>query len=176
MSPYAKGHRSKPGLTERFEMFVNKQEVISWHLGLLFKKYEFMHLTFFLFFFSYAMHTVSWTTLWYRGKDLLINSHTDKNFPINSRQYAKLIMLKWLAIFKIIIVVIFWFYFASQAGEDEAITVDNTFVNALEYGLPPTAGWGMGIDRLTMLLTDSQNIKVSSLLSTSCLFYFGNVL
>ncbi|KAK2406935.1 lysine--tRNA ligase, cytoplasmic [Trifolium repens] len=68
MSPYAKGHRSKPGLTERFEMFVNKQE--------------------------------------------LCNAYSELNDPV--------------------------------AGEDEAITVDNTFVNALEYGLPPTAGWGMG--------------------------------
>ncbi|KAF2899925.1 hypothetical protein ILUMI_06264 [Ignelater luminosus] len=45
------------------------------------------------------------------------------------------------------------------AGDEEAQLIDENFCTALEYGLPPTAGWGMGIDRLTMFLTNCNNIK-----------------
>ncbi|KAG8097548.1 hypothetical protein GUJ93_ZPchr0013g37812 [Zizania palustris] len=97
MSPLAKWHRSQPGLTERFELFVNKHEVC--------------------------------------------NAYTELNDPVVQRQRFEE-QLK-----------------DRQSGDDEAMALDETFCTALEYGLPPTGGWGLGIDRLTMLLTDSQNIK-----------------
>lgn len=97
MSPLAKWHRSKPGLTERFELFINKHE--------------------------------------------LCNAYTELNDPAVQRErFAEQLKDR-------------------QSGDDEAMALDETFCTALEYGLPPTAGWGLGIDRLTMLLTDSQNIK-----------------
>ncbi|ORY94386.1 lysyl-tRNA synthetase [Syncephalastrum racemosum] len=97
MSPLAKKHRSKPGLCERFELFVATKEVC--------------------------------------------NAYTELNDPFDQRER-----------------------FAQQAkdkdaGDDEAQMIDENFCQALEYGLPPTGGWGMGLDRLAMFLTNSNNIK-----------------
>uniref|UniRef100_A0A6Q2YL71 Lysine--tRNA ligase n=1 Tax=Esox lucius TaxID=8010 RepID=A0A6Q2YL71_ESOLU len=77
-------------------------------------------------------------------KKEICNAYTELNDPIRQRelfeQQAK----------------------AKAEGDEESMSIDETFCTALEYGLPPTAGWGMGIDRLTMFLTDSNNIKVQS--------------
>jgi len=75
------------------------------------------------------------------NKREICNAYTELNNPIVQRQR-----------------------FASQAkdkelGDDEAQMIDENFCTSLEYGLPPTGGWGMGIDRFVMLLTDTVNIK-----------------
>jgi len=97
MSPLAKWHRSKEGLTERFEMFVNTKE--------------------------------------------LCNAYTELNDPERQMQC----FMGQAA--------------AKEAGDDEAQGVDHDFVTALEHGLPPTGGWGCGIDRMTMFLSDKNSIR-----------------
>jgi len=97
MSPLAKWHRDKPGVTERFETFVNTKEIC--------------------------------------------NAYTELNDP--ERQLNCFMGQKK----------------AGEEGDDEAQGVDLGFVEALEHGLPPTGGWGCGIDRLTMFLADKNSIR-----------------
>jgi lysyl-tRNA synthetase class 2 len=97
MSPLAKYHRTLPGLTERFELFVSGKEIC--------------------------------------------NAYTELNNPFVQRE-------RFIA------------QMSQKAdGDDEAQGHDEGFCRALEHALPPTGGWGCGVDRMAMFLSDKHNIK-----------------
>ena len=97
MSPLTKMHRSKPGLTERFELMVNGKE--------------------------------------------LANAYSELNDPIDQEDRFKDQMA------------------LADKGDDEAMIIDQDFLRSLQYGMPPTSGIGIGIDRLCMLMIGKENIQ-----------------
>ena len=97
MSPLTKMHRSKPGLTERFELMVNGKE--------------------------------------------LANAYSELNDPIDQEERFK----DQLRL--------------SEKGDDEAMFIDQDFLRSLQFGMPPTSGIGIGIDRLVMLMTGQTTIQ-----------------
>ena len=97
MSPLTKMHRSKPGLTERFELMINGKE--------------------------------------------LANAYSELNDPIDQEDRFKDQMA------------------LADKGDDEAMIIDQDFLRSLQYGMPPTSGIGIGIDRLCMLMIGKENIQ-----------------
>jgi lysyl-tRNA synthetase class 2 len=97
MSPLTKKHRSKEGLVERFELFVNGKEIA--------------------------------------------NAYSELNDPIDQKERFE----DQLAL--------------AARGDDEAMAMDHDFIRSLEYAMPPTSGIGIGIDRLTMLMTNQSSIQ-----------------
>ena len=97
MSPLTKMHRSKAGLTERFELMVNGKE--------------------------------------------LANAYSELNDPIDQEE-------RFVEQMKL-----------ADKGDDEAMVIDHDFLRALQYGMPPTSGIGIGIDRLAILMTGQPTIQ-----------------
>jgi len=78
--------------------------------------------------------------LFINGKEIA-NAYSEQNNPIEQRESFKEQMK------------------LANKGDDEAMLIDNDFLKALEYGMPPTSGIGIGMDRLTMILTNKKSIQ-----------------